>query len=82
MKNSVYSIHYDNLRKWLKSVRESKGLSLRDIAALTGRDHSIYGKIEKGRRRIDLIEFVEYCAVLGIDPQEGIEVIKASIHKR
>ena len=79
MKNSVYSPHYDKLRVWLKNQRVEKGLTLRDLSTLTGIHHSIFGKIEQGRRRIDLVEFVEYCQALDADPQEGIRIIVSSI---
>ena len=79
MKNSVYSPHYDKLRVWLKNKRVEKGLTLRDLSTLTGIHHSIFGKIEQGRRRIDLVEFVEYCQALEADPKEGICIIVSSI---
>lgn len=81
MKTSVYSTHYDQLRTWLKHARESRNLSLRDVAKLTGRHHSLYGKMEQARRKIEIIEFVEYCEVLGADPVEGLKVVIASIHQ-
>lgn len=81
MKTSVYSLHHDKLRMWLKSARQSRNLSLRDVAAITGVHHSVYGKIEKARRRIDVVEFVEYCMVLGVDPHEGLNEVIASINK-
>lgn len=79
MKASVYSIHYEKLRVWLKTAREEQNLTLRDISAITGQHHSIYGKIEQGRRRIDIIEFVEYCNVLNIDPKDGLALILSSM---
>jgi predicted transcriptional regulator len=81
MKTSLYSTHYDQLRKWLKVARESKGLTLRDISQLTGQHHSIIGKIEQSRRKIDIIEFVEYCKILKVDPLEGLLVVMNSIDK-
>jgi transcriptional regulator with XRE-family HTH domain len=79
MKTSVYSTHYDKLRLWLKSARQARNLSLRDVAAITGVHHSVYGKMEQARRRIDIVEFVEYCQVLEVDPLEGLSEIIDSI---
>jgi ribosome-binding protein aMBF1 (putative translation factor) len=81
MKTSLYSTHYDQLRKWLKVARESKGLTLRDVSQLTGQHHSIIGKIEQSRRKIDIIEFVEYCKILDVDPIEGVLLVKSSLDK-
>lgn len=80
MKTSIYSPHYTELRKWLRAKREEKGLSLRAVGERLGRHHSILGKLEQQeRRKIELIEFVEYCHALKIDPKEGLEIIIQSI---
>lgn len=78
MKPSAYSRKYAALRAWLKAKRQGLGLSLRDAGALVGRHHSVIGKLEQNRRRIDLAEFVEYCEALGLDPHEGLDVFMLS----
>lgn len=75
MKTSSYSPQYDKLRAWLREAREKRGLTLRDAADLVGRHHSVIGKLEQNRRRIDVLEYVEYCSALGIDPHEGIDIL-------
>jgi transcriptional regulator with XRE-family HTH domain len=75
MYRSLYSKTYDALRLWLKSKRDEKGLSIRALAEMLGRHHSIVGKIEQSRRKIDIVEFVEYCRILGVDPHDGLEII-------
>ena len=82
MKNSIYTLHYDELRAWLKTSRESKGMSLRDLGLVLGQHHSIVGKIEQGRRRIDLLEFIELCIAIDADPSEGIAMVTKSYEKR
>jgi predicted transcriptional regulator len=82
MKTSVYSIHYDKLRHWLKTMRESRNLTLRDVAELTGRHHSVIGKMEQARRKIEIVEFVEYCQVLDVDPREGLEILISSMQTK
>lgn len=74
MKSSVYSPAYDQLRDWLKNHREEQGLSLRGAAELMGRHHSVLGKMELDRR-IDVVEFVEYCIALDVDPHEGLDIL-------
>jgi transcriptional regulator with XRE-family HTH domain len=75
MEGSTYSPQYAALRTWLKTKREEKGLSLRDVGKLTGRHHSVIGKLEQDRRKIDILEFVEYCQALEIDPHEGLDLM-------
>lgn len=79
MKTSVYSTHYDKLRLWLKSQREAKSMTLREVSEIWGRHHSILGKIEQARRKIELVEFVELCHIIGADPHEGLTLVITSI---
>ena len=80
MKTSVYSPHYDKLRLWLKAHREERSLSLRDVSEKWGKHHSILGKIEQARRKIELVEFIELCQILEVDPLEGLSVIVKSMN--
>lgn len=82
MKSSAYSPEYDKLRAWLKQKRDKQGLSLRAVAERIGRHHSVIGKMEQDRRKIDVVEFVEYCLALDADPHEGLDVLMASMGKR
>lgn len=75
MKPSAYAYEYTALRAWLKTQREEKGLTLRQVGERVGRHHSVIGKLEQNRRRIDIVEFIEYCLSLDIDPHEGLDVL-------
>ena len=79
MKSSLYSSHYEKLGAWLKKCREDSGLTLREASEASGLDHSILCKMELNNRKIEIIEFVRYCRVLGVDPYEGLAVIVQSI---
>lgn len=81
MKTSVYSSHYDKLRVWLKTNREAKSLSLRETSHRWGKHHSILGKIEQARRKIELVEFIELCQILEADPHEGLMLLIASMNE-
>ncbi len=75
MKPSPYTPQYDRLRAWMKAKREESQLSLRDVAKIMGRHHSVLGKMEQDRRKIEISEFIEYCQALEVDPHEGLEVM-------
>lgn len=79
MKTTLDSKQYQDLRTWLKEARLQKGLSLRELGRLAGVDFSLIGKIEKGRRYIDIVEFVNYCKILGIDPHHGISIVYTTL---
>lgn len=75
MKPSSYSPHYHQLRAWMKQKREESGLSLRAVAEILGRHHSVVGKLEQDRRKVEILEFVAYCQAIGADPHEGLDII-------
>ena len=65
----------------MRNKRVEKGLSLRDVARLADRHHSVFGKIET-ERKLDIVEFVEYCKVLDVDPHQGLDIIITSLDKK
>lgn len=50
-------------------------MSMRDLAQKLGVTHSYIGKVEQQERRLDVVEFVEYCRALELDPKDGIKII-------
>lgn len=81
MKKTIYSEEYKQLREWLISKRHEKKLTQRNVAKLLNITHSWVAKIEQGERRIDLIEYVRVCNVLGVDPHEGMDLVIATMKK-
>jgi hypothetical protein len=79
MKSSPYSPHYEKLRAWLKKHRADSGMSLREASDIMGRHHSVLGKMEQDRRKIEILEYVRYCQVLGADPHEGLDILINSL---
>ena len=75
MRYSINSTQYEIIRSWLIKQRKEADLSLRALAQKLDVHHSLIGKIEDGRRKIDLLEFVEYCDALGVDAHIGLDLI-------
>lgn len=71
---SLYSSEYDTLRQWLKDARKNSGLSIREVAVKLDIHHSIVGKVEKGDRKLELFEFINYCNAIGASAEEGFSV--------
>lgn len=63
------------LRDWLKHQRKSQHLTMRSLAQRMARPHSFVQRVEEGDRRLDIVEYVRYCAALGIDPKTGLDLI-------
>lgn len=49
---------------------------MRDLAAKLDEPHSFIGKVETAERRLDVREYVEYCRVLSLSPEKGLELLK------
>jgi transcriptional regulator with XRE-family HTH domain len=82
MTNSIHTDEMVALRSWLRSEREARMLSMRDLAERMDKPHSFVQKVEQGERRLDVVEYVWYCHALEIDPQAGLElVVRALKHQ-
>ena len=66
------------LRDVLEEARRSKGLTQANIAEFLGRPQSFVSKYENGERRLDVIEFLEVCQALSIEPMSVLEQIGMS----
>ena len=44
-----------------------------------GVNYSSIGKVKTGGRHLDIIEFIQYCAAMGLDPSRVIEEIKIKV---
>ncbi|HEX4132136.1 MAG TPA: helix-turn-helix transcriptional regulator [Pirellulales bacterium] len=63
---TAISERLETLLKQLKAEREAKGISLADLAKLTGMDRSALSKLETGQRPNPTVEtLVRYADALG-----------------
>jgi transcriptional regulator with XRE-family HTH domain len=72
MSKTLHAPEYRQLIEWLKTARAERGFTMREFAAELGVPHSYIGKVEQCERKLDVLEFVQYCEALGVDPNEGI----------
>lgn len=63
----------EELRKELRVARLAAGLRQVDVARLLGKPQSYVAKIERGDRRVDLIETLDICKVIGLDPSRLVK---------
>ena len=62
----------DVLRRLLVARREAAGLTQVELAAALRRPQSYVSKIERGERRLEVVEFLEYARALGASAEELI----------
>lgn len=76
MKKTIASPKYQKLIGWLKNSRKDQGLSMRALADRLEVPHSFVQKVETMERRLDVMEYISYCAALEIDPKVGLDLIR------
>lgn len=76
MIKTISSPKYARLIGWLIANRQAKGLSIRALAELLSVTTTAVHRIESLERRLDVFEYVQFCAALQIDPLEGIRLLR------
>jgi hypothetical protein len=79
---SIHSTQYSRLLKLLVSERRRVGMTQVQLAIALNKPQSFISKLEKGERRIDLIEFLSITTELGIDPCTIIRHLEEGIADR
>ncbi len=70
MKKSTHSKEYPAILDKLVEMRRAAGMTQRQLAEKLQREHSFVWRIEKGERRLDMLEFFWVCNALGYDAAE------------
>ncbi len=61
------------VRKELRQARLRAEIRQVDVSVKLGRPQSYVAKVESGERRLDLVETLRFCEVLGLDPHALID---------
>ncbi len=64
----------ERLRSELRNARKRASLKQVEVAAMLGKPQSYIAKVENGERRIDFIETIQLCKVVGLDPIQLVEI--------
>lgn len=68
MAQSTHNPDYQLLLAVLKAARKRIGVSQVDLAERLGNTQTFVSKCERGERRIDAVELVEFAEALGVEP--------------
>ena len=60
----------------LRQLREEAELTQRDLAGRMKRAQPWIHKSEIGERRVDITEFIDWCAACGVDPGEAFAELR------
>lgn len=64
---SIHRAEYQPLLQLLLEIRTKAGLTQTELSALLGRPQSYVSDVERGTRRLDLLQLREYCLACGQD---------------
>ncbi|MEZ5940624.1 MAG: helix-turn-helix transcriptional regulator [Planctomycetaceae bacterium] len=67
MEKSIYTAEYAVVLQLLRELRHSAGISQIDLADRLGQSQSFVSKMERGDRRLDVIQLRSVCVALGSD---------------
>jgi transcriptional regulator with XRE-family HTH domain len=66
------------LRRLLIDARTAKGLKQSDLAKLLGRPQSFVSNVERGQRRLGVVEFIDFAHALDLDPRAVVAELAAN----
>jgi hypothetical protein len=75
---SQHAVAYQPLPGFLRSLRETAGLTQRDLGKRMRKPQSWVYNCETANRRVDLVEFIEWVRCCGIDPDEAFRQFLAA----
>ena len=63
----------------LKDARVRANFTQEEVASAWGTTQSVISKIERGERRLDLVQFISYCQILGLSPEQEFRRVLSAI---
>ena len=68
MPSSVFTQRHQEFIQFLVETRKAAGVTQIQLAERLGRPQSFVSKVERGERRLDVIEFCQVAEALGREP--------------
>jgi transcriptional regulator with XRE-family HTH domain len=82
MPRSLFSEPYGELLRVLVSARRDAGLRQIDLAARLGKPQSFVSKVERGERRLDVIELIVVLRAIGADEMTFLRTVVGAVPKK
>ena len=76
MSKLLQSDRRKHLANLVADQRKAKGMTQAELARALGRHQPFIANIESGERRLDIVELIEICDVLGADLNEIIAELR------
>ena len=79
MEKSTFTREYDILRNLIREYREAAGLTQVELAERIGETQSYVSKVERGERRLDLVQLRVFCEAMSSSLPEFISAFETRI---
>jgi len=66
---SIHHRRYEALRKHLRAVRRTAGLTQAELGARLKVDQSHISKVERGERYMDVLFYLDWCRACKLQPE-------------
>jgi transcriptional regulator with XRE-family HTH domain len=77
MNRSSYRERYRDLLRMLRGERKRAGLTQAALAQRLAITQSVVSKCERGERRIDAIELLDFCEAIGVPPADILSRLRS-----
>ena len=77
---TIYTPPYELVVAQLRAARLAAGLSQEDLADRMGRTQLWVSRSERGERRVDLLEWLEYMLGCGADVHAFLDEVAKKVH--
>lgn len=82
MPKSVFTDAYATLLEMLVALRKEQGLTQVQLSKKLGKPQPFVSYIERGERRIDVIEFYAIMRAMGVDPVKAFSSLTRKLPKK
>ncbi len=73
MSSSIFTQRHQEFIGFIASVRKAAGITQVELAEWLGKPQSFVSKVERGERRLDVIEFCQVAEALGHNPAKLLQ---------
>ena len=82
MEKTIYTREYDAVVRLLRAARKTAGITQIELAERLSLTQSLVSKMERGDRRLDIIEVRTICRAIGISFPEFVTQLERKLARR
>jgi len=79
MEKSIYTQEYEVVLELLRALREESGITQTELAQMLEQSQSYVSKVERGERRLDVIQLRTICMTLGTTLPQFIAALESRL---